>query len=306
METINHYIDGRVVEGTSGRHGDVYNPALGEPIRRVAFADEGELDAAVAAATKAFAGWATTPPLRRARVLFRLKGLIEQHMDELAAVVTEEHGKTVDDAKAKRLQIAYEFAKADASYKEILKEGLEDSNVDIRLSAAIWLAMLDDLTGISNRRSFIAACNQHITDPNEHAHRTAFLLMDIDNFKSVNDRYGHDAGDIVLIEVAQLLQNKARQRDMVGRLGGEEFGVMLTNINPSQAVYASERILKSIAATQIRITPDTHISITMSGGLTMLKAEEPLSDSIKRADRLLYQAKNAGKACIQYDNASST
>jgi malonate-semialdehyde dehydrogenase (acetylating)/methylmalonate-semialdehyde dehydrogenase len=99
METINHFIGGREVEGTSGRHGDVYNPALGELIRRVAFADEGELDAAVSAATAAFPAWAATPPLRRARVLFRLKGLIEQHMDELAAVLTEEHGKTVDDAK---------------------------------------------------------------------------------------------------------------------------------------------------------------------------------------------------------------
>ena len=99
METINHFIGGRQVEGTSGRHGDVYNPALGELIRRVAFADEGELDAAVSAASQAFPAWAATPPLRRARVLFRLKGLIEQHMDELAAVLTEEHGKTVDDAK---------------------------------------------------------------------------------------------------------------------------------------------------------------------------------------------------------------
>ncbi len=99
METINHFIGGRQVEGTSGRHGDVYNPALGELVRRVAFADEGELDAAVSAASQAFPAWAATPPLRRARVLFRLKGLIEQHMDELAAVLTEEHGKTVDDAK---------------------------------------------------------------------------------------------------------------------------------------------------------------------------------------------------------------
>jgi malonate-semialdehyde dehydrogenase (acetylating) / methylmalonate-semialdehyde dehydrogenase len=99
METINHYIGGRVVEGTSGRHGKVYNPALGELVRRVAFADESELDAAVSAASQAFPAWAATPPLRRARVLFRLKDVIERHMDELAAVVTEEHGKTVDDAK---------------------------------------------------------------------------------------------------------------------------------------------------------------------------------------------------------------
>ena len=98
-EVINHYINGQVVEGTSGNFGDVYNPALGEVIRKVAFASEGELRQAVAAAKAAFPAWAATPVLRRARVLFRLKGLLEQHIDELGAILSEEHGKTISDAK---------------------------------------------------------------------------------------------------------------------------------------------------------------------------------------------------------------
>ncbi len=98
-ETINHHIGGQVTEGTSGRHGDVYNPALGEVIRQVAFASEEEVAAAVAVAKAAFPAWAATPPLRRARVLFRLKDLLERNIDELAAVLSEEHGKTVPDAK---------------------------------------------------------------------------------------------------------------------------------------------------------------------------------------------------------------
>jgi malonate-semialdehyde dehydrogenase (acetylating)/methylmalonate-semialdehyde dehydrogenase len=98
-DTINHYIGGRVVAGASGRLGDIYNPALGQVIRQVAFADEGEVGAAVAAAKDAFPAWAATPPLRRARVMFRLKELLERNLDELGALLSEEHGKTVADAK---------------------------------------------------------------------------------------------------------------------------------------------------------------------------------------------------------------
>ena len=98
-DIINHYIGGKIVEGKSGRLGDVYNPATGEVVRKVALATVEELRAAVATAKAAFPAWAETPPLRRARVMFRLKSLIEQNMDRLARIVTEEHGKTVEDAK---------------------------------------------------------------------------------------------------------------------------------------------------------------------------------------------------------------
>ncbi len=96
---VNHYINGQVVEGKSGNFGDIYNPALGEVVRRCAFASEAEVRAAAAAASAAFPAWAKVPPLRRARVLFKLKTLLEDNIDELAAILTEEHGKTLPDAK---------------------------------------------------------------------------------------------------------------------------------------------------------------------------------------------------------------
>ncbi len=98
-DLISHYINGQTVAGASGRRGDIYNPAIGEVIRQVDFANGAEVQAAVDAAQAAFPAWAATPPLRRARVMFRLKELLERHMNELAPIVTEEHGKTVDDAK---------------------------------------------------------------------------------------------------------------------------------------------------------------------------------------------------------------
>ena len=98
-EVINHYINGKTVAGRSGRQGDIYNPAIGEVIRKVDFASEAEVRGAVEAARAAFPAWAATPPIRRARVMFRLKQLIEDNIDALARLITEEHGKTVEDAK---------------------------------------------------------------------------------------------------------------------------------------------------------------------------------------------------------------
>ncbi len=97
-DVIHHYINGKVVPGQSGRRGDIYNPAIGEVIRQVDFATAAEVQAAVDAAQAAFPDWAANPPLRRARVMFKLKSLLEDNINELAKVVTEEHGKTVADS----------------------------------------------------------------------------------------------------------------------------------------------------------------------------------------------------------------
>ena len=97
--TIGHFIGGKRVAGASGRTGAVYNPATGERTADVAFASQGEVAAAVSAAAKAFPGWAATPPLQRARVMFRFKEFVERDLDALAKLVTSEHGKVLSDAR---------------------------------------------------------------------------------------------------------------------------------------------------------------------------------------------------------------
>jgi malonate-semialdehyde dehydrogenase (acetylating)/methylmalonate-semialdehyde dehydrogenase len=99
MKDIGHWIGGRKVAGAGGRYGEVFNPSVGEPSGRVALASAGEVDAAVQAARGALPEWAATTPLRRARIMFRLKDLLEQHIDELADLISAEHGKTLADAK---------------------------------------------------------------------------------------------------------------------------------------------------------------------------------------------------------------
>jgi len=99
MRTINHFVGGKEVAGKSGRFGDVFNPATGEIQAKVALASKAEVDAAVKVAAEAFPKWSGTPPLIRARVMFRFKQLIEENMDQMAHILTSEHGKVLSDAK---------------------------------------------------------------------------------------------------------------------------------------------------------------------------------------------------------------
>ena len=99
MRTINHFVGGQEVAGKSGRFGDVFNPATGEVQAKVALANKAEVDAAVKVAAEAFPKWSSTPPLIRARIMFRFKQLIEENMDAMAHIVTSEHGKVLSDAR---------------------------------------------------------------------------------------------------------------------------------------------------------------------------------------------------------------
>ena len=99
IQTLSHFIDGKAVAGRGERHGDIFNPATGEVSGRVPFADAAEVSRAVDAARRALAGWAAVPPVQRARVMFAYRELLDRHIDELARLVTSEHGKVLSDAR---------------------------------------------------------------------------------------------------------------------------------------------------------------------------------------------------------------
>src|SRR5881398_2532665 len=99
LREITHWIGGEKVQGTSGRFGDVFNPATGQVQARVPLANSEELESAVAAAKAAFPSWSSQPPLRRARVMFRFRELFEQNLERFAEIITSEHGKVFSDAK---------------------------------------------------------------------------------------------------------------------------------------------------------------------------------------------------------------
>ena len=99
IKTLHHFIDGRRVEGTSGRYGKVYNPTTGAIQAEVPLASAGETARAIEVAAAAFPAWRDTPPLHRARVFFRFKELLDRHLEELAGLISTEHGKVLSDAR---------------------------------------------------------------------------------------------------------------------------------------------------------------------------------------------------------------
>ena len=157
------------------------------------------------------------------------------------------------------------------------------------------LATTDTLTGILNRRQFIILAEQGVERSRRYGRTLALLLYDIDHFKQVNDTFGHQAGDIVLRELAKLVHEQLRRNDIEGRVGGEEFAVLLPETTISEAVVLAERIRGIIENFAINIG-ETSLHITASFGVTAVKETDVALDSIyKRADSALYEAKNAGR-----------
>jgi len=156
------------------------------------------------------------------------------------------------------------------------------------------LAMLDGLTQLANRRYVEEALTSRIEEAWRYDIPFGVLFMDIDHFKQVNDRYGHDAGDAVLRTVAATLQQNARSFDLVGRWGGEEFVVLLRNVDRAGLERIGERYRHLVAQTRSRAGDET-IQATVSIGGTLLQRDETSEDVIQRADRLMYRSKSEGR-----------
>jgi len=163
-----------------------------------------------------------------------------------------------------------------------------------RERALATLASTDMLTGLPNRRSFMESLDAGIANFRAHpASGGALLMADIDHFKRVNDTYGHPVGDTVLRHVAQTIRNCLRQEDAAGRLGGEEFTVLLKGISAADALAQAHRIRETLAGLAA-VTSAGEIKVTISIGLVMLNGDDA-DLSLSHADEALYTAKNTGR-----------
>lgn len=154
------------------------------------------------------------------------------------------------------------------------------------------LARTDGLTGIANRRYFMERLRTSIAHAQSRRHKLSLVMIDLDHFKKVNDRFGHAGGDAVLLAFAALLQGSSRAGDLPGRLGGEEFAVYLCDTNLPTAVEVAGRWRTQIA----ELRPlDADYRITASFGVTELIAGDSSESLLQRADDLLYQAKTQGR-----------
>lgn len=156
-------------------------------------------------------------------------------------------------------------------------------------------AETDELTGIANRRELMACLDRAIAGARRDGHQLAFALIDIDRFKSVNDRYGHLAGDEVIRKIARTALAAIRGCDVVGRLGGEEFAIILPGADVAQAYSVCERLRARIQAETIELPGGQLVSVTISSGIARLRADDTALTLTERADRALYEAKHGGR-----------
>ncbi|QCS24037.1 PleD family two-component system response regulator [Rickettsia parkeri] len=172
-------------------------------------------------------------------------------------------------------------------YQDNLRNDLEQS---------VNLAVKDGLTGLFNRRYFDIHLKQIIEKTNKESIKLYLLMCDIDNFKHVNDTYGHQAGDKVLTMVSRILKNTLRVTDLIARFGGEEFTILLTDIDISKAIETAERVRVKIEYMNFHIEDQIEpLKTTISIGVTKYKKEESIESFIERADKAMYEAKTTGK-----------
>jgi diguanylate cyclase (GGDEF)-like protein len=183
--------------------------------------------------------------------------------------------------------LLYGFALRMMSQLQLLARGRNDELTSI--------ASTDTLTGLMNRRYFNLRLSSEISRARRYALPLSLVIVDIDNFKRINDTYGHSFGDRVLRELSQLLLANIRESDLLARFGGEELALILPNTKRLAAFDLLERLRQQVAS-RVFYAADDKVSITLSIGLTQFDSQRHSAvELIKEADMALYEAKNNGK-----------
>ncbi len=156
------------------------------------------------------------------------------------------------------------------------------------------LSLTDPLTGIANRRALFDALERALGAGRRHAQPAAVLVVDVDHFKRVNDAAGHQAGDLALVEVARLLGRASRSEDTLGRLGGEEFALVLPGAALEAATQTAERLREVVASTPVA-ADGRLFELTVSIGVAATRGGDTSASLLGRADTLLYEAKRLGR-----------
>ncbi len=179
----------------------------------------------------------------------------------------------------------------DNSPREMLAKELEEMR---------QTATLDGLTGLRNRSFAEIVIGSRITELQAGGLPFGLLFADIDHFKTVNDTYGHDVGDLVLKMVAKTLLNNTRQTDLVVRWGGEEMVVVLVGANMSDKLpKIAEKLRILISESMLSLEEGTSIRVTVSIGATLARLSDTVDTLIRRGDQLMYECKKAGRNCVR-------
>lgn len=161
------------------------------------------------------------------------------------------------------------------------------------------LVHTDQMTGTYNRRGLDNIFTRESARADRYENALCVVLIDLDDFKFINDTYGHLIGDSALIHFATIAKKTIRPSDVIARYGGEEFLIILPDTRPEEAVWVMQRLQNNLSKDPLLDSEETPIKITFSGGITLRKFQETQNTVIKRADEALYRAKQYGKNRIE-------
>ncbi|MCS7304828.1 MAG: GGDEF domain-containing protein [Thermoguttaceae bacterium] len=161
-------------------------------------------------------------------------------------------------------------------------------------------ARTDPLTGLPNRRAFDDELVRRLAEWKRKGALFCLLLVDVDHFKQLNDQYGHPTGDYLLRQLGELLQTAVREMDLVARIGGEEFAILLPSTNLPDAMRVAQRVRAAVVDSPLEVASDQRIRMTVSLGLTAVRPGDHPLLILRRADQALYTAKQAGRDCGFY------
>lgn len=178
-------------------------------------------------------------------------------------------------------------------YTAVVRDISERRRVEAELRR---MATTDPLTGLWNRRRFLELAEAELSRLRRYGRPVTMLMLDIDHFKSINDSFGHAAGDEALCRLVELCQEELRETDHLGRMGGEEFAIALPETGISEALEVAERLRGRVAGVDLRLSGDTPLYMTVSIGVAAcLDSDMSVDRVLDRADRALYEAKEAGR-----------
>ncbi|MAZ86525.1 MAG: GGDEF domain-containing protein [Cellvibrionaceae bacterium] len=178
--------------------------------------------------------------------------------------------------------------------KDITKQKILALDLEQSVDKLTKLSLTDELTRIGNRRALIDSVDMELSRCRRTGASMSLLILDLDFFKKVNDTYGHLAGDAALVHVTRIIQNSLRQYDILGRIGGEEFAVFLSNTTIEKSMEIAERIRSSIELNLLNYE-GRDIALTVSIGQTTLGCNALFTELYDQADQALYKAKTNGR-----------
>jgi diguanylate cyclase (GGDEF)-like protein len=211
---------------------------------------------------------------------------LQEHMNNMLSAIGKSREQLLEDEQAKRNWLEDAVARRTAA--------LEISNAKLKK-----LATRDSLTGVLNRGSFFQTAQHLLALCQRQKSPASFVLMDLDYFKKINDTYGHFIGDKVLINFTDIVQKFLRKSDLVGRVGGEEFAIFLSDTGTDDAFRIAEYIRKAIGSSALEIDGET-VTYTVSLGIeTSMPEDDSIDQLFKRADVKLYGAKDKGRDRVE-------